>query len=240
MTLGAEIRKACYTIMNSTQMDPIINTEGISRELIWNARGIAFLTIIRGGFFLSGKAGTGLVIRRLADGGWSAPCAIGCGGTGWGLQIGGEITDVMILLNTDKAVEVFACPTQVSLGTALGMSIGPVGRSAGTDMITGDSRVSACTFYAQSKGLFVGVSLEAAIITVRDSVNRAFYGEHVDSSMLLSGQYPRPRAAEPLYKILSEVTNPSLFNSNSTPDQVIRDRPLSSIPPSVPNDMSSF
>lgn len=239
-TMGAEIKKACYTILNCTSIDPLVNTEGISRELLWNARGIAFLTILKAGFFLSGRLGTGLVVRRLADGGWSAPCAIGISGTGWGLQIGGEVTDVMILLNTDKAVEVFSSPTQVSLGTALGMSVGPVGRAAGTDLHAGDNGVSAATFYAHSKGLFVGVSLEASMITIRESVNLAFYGENVDSRTLLSGQYPRPLAAEPLYAALVDVVNPVMHNGPKTPSQAITARPPSSIPPSAPDNMTSF
>jgi len=239
-TMGAEIKKACYTLLNCTSVDPLVNTEGISKELLWNARGIAFLTIVKAGFFLTGRLGTGLVVRRLSDGGWSAPCAIGISGTGWGLQIGGEVTDLMILLNTDKAVEVFASPTQVALGTALGMSVGPVGRAAGTDLHAGDNGLSAASFYAQSKGLFVGVSLEASMITIRDSVNLAFYGEAVESRTLLSGEYPRPRAAEPLYKVLADVVNPVMYNGPNTPSQVVTTKPPSSIPPTAPDDMTSF
>eukprot|EP01041_Mallomonas_annulata_P002132 gene2132-4159_t len=198
-SLGSEIRKACYTLFNFTEDNAIEGKDGVPRDLISNACGIAFFTIVKAGFFFTGKMGTGLVIRRLPDGSWSAPSAIAISGAGWGFQIGGEVTDMMIVLNTSKAVEVFTSRTQVSLGTALGVSFGPVGRSAGTDIHAGDTGVSAAFSYAHSKGLFVGVSLEAAVIASRPSVNRAFYGESVDPITLLSGEYPPPKGAEPLY-----------------------------------------
>eukprot|EP01041_Mallomonas_annulata_P011976 gene11976-25081_t len=207
MTLESEIKKACYTLINFTT-DLKIGKD-LPKELLWNAKGFAFLTIIKAGFFLSGRMGTGLVIRKLDDGAWSAPCAIGTTGTGWGLQIGGEITDLMIILNTDKAVDVFTSETQVSVGTALGLSVGPIGRAVGTDVHAGAGGLSPATFYAHSKGLFAGVSLEASVIASRPSVNSAFYGETVSSVTLLGGSYPRPIAAEPLYKLLKEVTNPA-------------------------------
>lgn len=208
MTLESEIRKACYTLFNFTSDNRIEGgVDRIPTELLFKAKGIAFFTILKAGFFLTGKLGTGLVLRRLSDNSWSAPSAIGMSGAGWGFQVGGEITDVLIILNTEAAVDVFTSQTQVSLGTALGVSLGPIGRSAGTEIHAGDTGISAAYSYAHSKGLFVGVSLEAAVIASRPSVNRAFYGESVEPALLLSGRYPRPVAAEPLYRALSEISN---------------------------------
>jgi len=62
------------------------------RELIWGAKGLAFLTIVKAGFLFTGRIGTGLVIGRLDDGSWSAPSAICCTGVGWGFQLGGEVS----------------------------------------------------------------------------------------------------------------------------------------------------
>jgi lipid-binding SYLF domain-containing protein len=72
----------------------------IPKELLWGCSGIAFLTMVKGGFFFSGTVGTGLVVARLPDGGWSAPSAIMLANIGWGFQVGGEVSDVMFVLNS--------------------------------------------------------------------------------------------------------------------------------------------
>jgi len=74
--LHDEIRKAAYTLLNFTSDNIFEGSDRIPRELLWNAKGIAFLTTVKLGFFLTGRMGTGLVIRRLDDGSWSAPSAI--------------------------------------------------------------------------------------------------------------------------------------------------------------------
>ena len=61
--------------------------------------------MIKAGFVFSGKAGSGLVIARLPDGSWSAPSCIATGGVGWGLQIGADITDFVIVLNSEEAAK---------------------------------------------------------------------------------------------------------------------------------------
>lgn len=63
---------------------------------------LQFLTVIKVGFVFTGRVGTGLVVARLPDGRWSAPSAIATAGVGWGAQIGGEITDFVVILNTKR------------------------------------------------------------------------------------------------------------------------------------------
>ena len=70
--------------------------------------GLAMFSVLKAGFVFSGKAGSGLVIARLPDGSWSAPSCIATGGVGWGLQIGADITDFVIVLNSEEAVRAFA------------------------------------------------------------------------------------------------------------------------------------
>ena len=73
------------------------------------------------GFIFTGRMGTGHVVARLPDGRWSAPSAIGPAGVGWGPQIGGEIMDFVIILNTQRAVKAFCASDQVNLGAELGI-----------------------------------------------------------------------------------------------------------------------
>lgn len=205
LQLQTDIRKATYTLYNFTSDNMIQGQDKIPKELILKAKGIVFLTIVKAGFLFSARMGTGLVIARLEDDSWSAPSAVAISGVGWGFQIGGELTDVVLILNTQHAVNAFSSLTQVSLGTELAVSLGPVGRSAGTDMHAGENGASAAFSYAHSKGFFGGISLEASIINTRSDVNRQFYGMTVRPVDLLCGKHSRPKAAEPLYRALTEV-----------------------------------
>ncbi len=81
-----------------------------------HALGLAVFQVLKAGFVFSGKAGSGLVISRLPDGSWSAPSCIATGGVGWGLQIGADITDFVIVLNSEDAVRAFSLGGNVTIG----------------------------------------------------------------------------------------------------------------------------
>ena len=97
--------------------------------------GLAVFTILKAGFVFSGKAGSGLVVARLPDGSWSAPSCIATAGVGWGLQIGAgelspfligspadrrpDMTEVVIVLNSENAVKAFSQGGNLTLGGEL-------------------------------------------------------------------------------------------------------------------------
>lgn len=223
--LEKEIKKAAtmlYSFKNS------LGEEKIPRELLDIAKGVVFFTIIKVGFMFTGRYGTGLVVAKLPDGTWSAPSAVQMTGLGWGLQVGAELTDVMLILSSDSAVNAFKSRAQLSVGAELGVSVGPVGRSIESDVTAGNKGAAHAFSYAQSKGLFVGASLEASGIAARPDVNRAFYGEKVSISGLLQGDYPRPRGADVLYQALNEVLYGGLPRSPPVREQgmssVLEDR----------------
>jgi lipid-binding SYLF domain-containing protein len=86
----------------------------IPPDIIANCKGVAIITVVKAGFLFSGRVGSGIVVARVGTG-WSAPSAIGTGGMGWGLQIGAELTDFIIILNTSDAVEAFSKGENLSL-----------------------------------------------------------------------------------------------------------------------------
>src|SRR5262244_1379203 len=71
------------------------------------AKGLAIMTAVKAGFIFSGEGGKGMVVARTAHG-WSGPSAIGTGGAGFGFQAGVEVSEFVIVLNTDEAVKAFA------------------------------------------------------------------------------------------------------------------------------------
>ena len=153
--------------------------------------------------------GTGLVISRLSygrDSRWSAPSAIGTIGVSWGAIIGVDLTDYVIVLNTEAAVEAFCNNAQLTLGAGLDIAVGPVGRSGSLDMHISATGLTPPAFsYSHSRGVFAGVSLDGTAIVTRGSVNNNFYGRTVSASDLLHGAIPPPRAAKPLYNALAEA-----------------------------------
>ncbi|KAJ3110755.1 hypothetical protein HDU96_006296 [Phlyctochytrium bullatum] len=188
--------KKCAKIINqfikptSKGLDQIIPP-----DIIAQAKGIAILSVVKAGFLFSGRGGAGLVVARLEDGSWSAPSAIGTAGFGAGGQIGIEVTDFVIILNTMEAVRAF------SLGGNNKVAAGPVGRNAEAAGTLG--KLSAIYSYSKTRGLFVGVSIEGSVIVERKETNAAFYRRKVSAKEILSGQVPPPPAAEELYRALN-------------------------------------
>ncbi|KAJ8609840.1 hypothetical protein CTAYLR_008129 [Chrysophaeum taylorii] len=176
---------------------------GPSPGVLAKAKGFAFLRVTKVGFAISGRAGTGLIVKRLEDGSWSAPSAIGTGGISWGLQLGAQVADFMMVLNTDEAVHALSGTNQVSLGAQVAAVAGPVGagREAG---VTAAQATAPVFTYAISKGLFAGVSLEGSVIMERKKVNEAHYGkEGVRATQILSGEIPATPAAASLHEALT-------------------------------------
>ncbi|CAH0514357.1 unnamed protein product [Peronospora belbahrii] len=168
------------------------------------AHGLAVMTVIKAGFLVSGKIGTGLVVAKLPDGSWSAPSAIGTFGLSGGFEVGGEMVEVMIILGSERAVKVFHKP-QVNLGAGLDLAVGPYGRSAQAAAAASTSGLNANYSYSQSRGLFAGISLQGAILAARTDLNRKFYGRDLQPSELLSGYVEQPVAARPLYEAIDNA-----------------------------------
>ncbi len=162
------------------------------------ACGVVVMSVVKGGFIFSGEVGSGLVVARL-DKGWSAPSSVGTAGVGWGLQAGGKVTDFVLVLNTQAALNAFMGGGGVTLGGSLGIAAGPIGGTADAGVMLPPAAIYA---YGKSKGIFAGVSLEGTIITSRSGVNRNFYGGHYRACDILSGQVPPPKCADCLYENL--------------------------------------
>lgn len=168
------------------------------------AHGLAVMTVLKAGFLVSGKIGTGLVVAKLPDGSWSAPSAIGTFGLSGGFELGGELVEVMIVLGSEGAVKVFHKP-QVNLGAGLDIAVGPYGRAAQAAAAASASGLNANYSYSQSKGLFAGISLQGAVLGARADLNRKFYGRDLQPRELLSGYVAQPTAARPLYEAIDNA-----------------------------------
>jgi lipid-binding SYLF domain-containing protein len=174
-----------------------IPEHSIPPAVLRDAKGLAFLTVFKAGFVFSGRGGTGVVVARTRHG-WSPPSAIGTGGVGFGLQIGGEVTEFVLVLNTYDAVRAFSREGNVVLGGDLSVAAGPIGRTAEA----GITPVAAVYTYSISQGLFAGASLEGSVIVARNDTNTAYYGRQVTPEQILAGKVATPPGAKRLDRVL--------------------------------------
>lgn len=201
-SLPGEAEKAAK-ILDSFLADPdrpesALNA--IPKAVLQSARGLAVFQVVKAGFVFSGKAGSGLVIARLPDGSWSAPSCIATGGVGWGLQIGADITDFVIVLNSEDAVRAFSTQGNVTIGGNISAAAGPIG--TGGSVQASLAHPAPMFSYSKSKGLFAGVSLEGTALIERKDANREFYGSPVPARDILGGRVPPPEVASRLYEII--------------------------------------
>lgn len=136
--------------------------------------------LIKGGFIFAGEGGTGVLVTR--ENGWSAPAFYTMGAGSIGLQIGGQTSEIVLVLMTDRALDA-VLQNKVKLGADMGVAAGPVGGGIETAIAT-NLRADIYT-YAKSKGLFAGVSFEGAIIAERRKMNRAYYGQRVSPEAIV-------------------------------------------------------
>ncbi|KAK8045965.1 hypothetical protein PG996_014029 [Apiospora saccharicola] len=144
----------------------------IPAEVIHQAKGIAIFTTMRAGMWVSGSAGSGVVMARLPDGTWSPPSAFSAYTVGAGVILGADHTESVCVLNTDEAVRAFT-PDKFGFGAGLSLTAGPVG--VGTDSLH-DAK-DPVWIYSKSRGIFLGAQVDGTRFNARDDINDGFYGE---------------------------------------------------------------
>ncbi|KAM9334242.1 SH3 domain-containing YSC84-like protein 1 isoform 2-T2 [Symphorus nematophorus] len=169
--LRSEAKKAAKILRDFTE---ISNRNGpdklIPAHVIAKAEGLAIISVIKAGFMITARGGSGIVIARLADRRWSAPSAIGIAGLGGGFEIGVEVSDLVIILNQRRAIEAFTKGGNLTLGGNCTVAVGPMGRNVEADVAL---RSPAAVFtYCRSRGLFAGISLEGSYLIERKETNR--------------------------------------------------------------------
>jgi lipid-binding SYLF domain-containing protein len=184
----------CASIIREFQHLP---EKAIPRDVLRHARGLAIMSVVKAGFIFSAKGGQGVVVARTPHG-WSGPSFIATGGGGWGLQAGAQVTDFVIVLNSDAAVQAFSRGGNVTIGADVSAAAGPIGRTASGALMP----TAAVYTYSRSKGLFLGVSLEGAVIGTQRESNFRYYGRPVRADSILSGTTKPPPGAAPLRRAL--------------------------------------
>ena len=176
--------------------------KGIPEEVLSNAKCILVVPdLIKGGFIFGGKHGRGIASCRTPNG-WSAPAFVSVGGGSWGLQIGVEGVDLVMLVMNDRGLQ-HLLSSKFQLTGEGSVAAGPVGRhaSAGTDWKMNTEMLT----YSRSKGVFAGLTVEGAVVEQDDDSTRAIYGKHMMFRNILSGQTKAPKSADAFLRAVSEA-----------------------------------
>jgi SH3 domain-containing YSC84-like protein 1 len=176
--------------------------KGIPEEVLSGAKCILVVPdLIKGGFVFGGKHGRGVATCRTAAG-WSAPAFVSVGGGSWGLQIGIEDVDLVMLVMNDRGLQ-HLLSSKFELTGEGSVAAGPVGRhaSAGTDWKMNTELLT----YSRSKGVFAGLTLEGAVVEQDNDSTHAIYEKHMSFRNILSGKATTPRSADAFLKAVSDA-----------------------------------
>jgi lipid-binding SYLF domain-containing protein len=166
--------------------------KGIPEEVIEHAKCIAVVPhMVKGGFVFGAEQGRGVATCR-TDHGWSAPAFFTITGGSWGLQIGVEGVDLVMVIQNQAGMQ-HLLSSKFQIGGDASASAGPVGRhaSANTDWKM-DAEILT---YSRSKGAFAGVDLSGAAIRTDQDSMRTVYGPDVTTQAVLDGKVPTPPQA---------------------------------------------
>ncbi|HEU0175798.1 MAG TPA: lipid-binding SYLF domain-containing protein [Blastocatellia bacterium] len=165
--------------------------QGIPQELLDRAQCVAvFPSVKKGGFIFGGQYGKGLISCRRAQGSWGSPAYFTIGGGSFGLQIGGQAVDLVLLVMNKSGLDGLL-QDKFEIGAGAAVSAGPVGRNAhvSTDVLLKSQIIS----YSRSRGLFGGLELKGAVITQDKSANKDIYEQEISArEIIVDGKVRTP------------------------------------------------
>src|ERR1022692_3497484 len=166
--------------------------KGIPEEVLEHARCIAVVPhMLKGGFVFGAQDGRGVATCRTA-GGWSAPAFFAITGGSWGLQIGIEGVDLVMIIQNEKGMQELLS-SKFQLGADASAAAGPVGRHASAN--TNWKLNTEILTYSRAKGAFAGLTLTGASIRRDDDSMETYYGAGVSSRSVLKGEVATPASA---------------------------------------------
>ena len=186
------------TVLDEIQGAP---DQGIPEEVLGSAECVAVIpTLLKGGFIFGGRYGKGVASCRTPKG-WSAPAFFTIGGGSFGLQIGGEAVDLVMLIMNENGMKNLLS-SQFKLGADASAAAGPVGRHASADT---DWKMKAQVLtYSRARGAFAGLELTGASIRQDKDSTREFYGRMVPFKTSLQGDVDAPKTAYPFLNSLAK------------------------------------
>jgi lipid-binding SYLF domain-containing protein len=179
--------------------------KGIPQELLEKSHCIVIVPgLKKGAFIFGGKYGRGYILCRQSSGkGWSAPAGVTVEGGSFGFQIGGEETDAVMLVMTQRGAEKLLS-SKFTLGADASVAAGPVGRTSSADT---DLKLHAeILTYSRSRGVFAGISLNGATLRPDKESNNELYRNKRTNQEIVMGKTTPPEAAAALRSSLTKYS----------------------------------
>ena len=194
-----------------------IPESAIPDKLLDDARAIVVVPdTLKIGLVFGGRRGHGLVSMKNPDGTWSNPSFVKLTGGSIGFQAGVQSADVVMVFRSDRGLDSIV-NGKITLGADAGVAAGPVGRNASTAT---DGQLKAEIWsWSRARGLFAGVALDGAVLSIDDAANEAVYGRDTTPRMIFEGRAPgRPSSAVVDFRDrLEEATAAARASRNDAP-----------------------
>jgi lipid-binding SYLF domain-containing protein len=177
-------------------LDEIMSTKdkAIPDKIMSDAKCIAVIpSMVKIAIGFGGNHGKGVATCRTASGRWSAPAPITITGGSWGLQLGGQAVDLVMIVMNDEGMQNLLA-SKFKLGADASAAAGPVGRDAAADT---DWKMKAQVLtYSRARGVFAGIDLNGSAITQDKDETRVLYGKFVPFDDILNGKVEPPAMSE--------------------------------------------
>jgi lipid-binding SYLF domain-containing protein len=169
-------RKTFQSMMADSQYPGLV-------DLATRAKAIIIVpNMYRAAFFFGGRGGYAVMLVHDDQGNWSPPAFYTIGGLSWGLQFGGQDSELVIAVMTEKGMHA-VMSREATLGADAGIAVGELG--AGADAATGMDLKADMYAFARSEGLVVGISLEGSVIAPRETWDQKIYGQDATPQSIL-------------------------------------------------------
>lgn len=147
---------------------------GNTKELLHRAKAVLIVpSLFKGGFFVGGEGGTGVLLVKQSGGGWSYPAFYTLASASFGLQIGAQQSELVLIALTDKAKNAFL-KDEFKLGAEAGLAVVTLGAEA--EAATTSNLNADIVAWSSSSGAYAGLTLNGSVIKPRDSYNESYYG----------------------------------------------------------------
>lgn len=159
------------------------------RNLMKAAKAVViFPSVLKGAFFVGAEGGSGVLLAKGKNGQWSYPAFYTMGGASFGLQIGGQASEVVLLIMTSKGIN-SVINNEVKLGGDVSVAVGPVG--VGAEAATTTNLRADIYSFSKNAGAYIGASVEGSVIHPRQSWNASYYNSDnaTPEAVVLDGKY---------------------------------------------------
>lgn len=195
--LVEKARLTFETFLSDAQM------AGSLRAILPQAKAVLiYPQILRMAFVFGGSGGSGVLLARDEKANkWGGPAFYTIGQASFGLQIGGDVATVVLVVLTDRGLSALLS-TSAKLGADVGVALGPIG--VGAEAATANLSADIVS-YSRAQGLYAGLSVNGAVVATRDALNQAYYGKDLTpAAILISREATSPHAA-PLIETLTKA-----------------------------------